>query len=75
MTAPKSMLTAPLAIAGLQTLSADHTRLQQGIVGMPDSHTLIRRLVHIENLPVLLQRRGLHAPNATPNSLPICIVE
>ena len=34
---------------------------------MPDSHTLIRRLVHIENLPVLLQRRGLHAPTATPD--------
>lgn len=33
---------------------------------MPSSHTLIHRLIHIENLSVLLQRRGLHAPTATP---------
>ncbi len=29
--------------------------------------TLIVRLVHIDNLPLLLQREGLHAPNSAPD--------
>lgn len=29
--------------------------------------TPIYRLVHVDNLPVLLRRGGLHAPNHTPN--------
>lgn len=49
---------AELAAAGGQS--------QEGCCLMPASHTLIHRLVHIENLSVLLQRRGLHAPTATP---------
>jgi hypothetical protein len=28
---------------------------------------LLYRIVHIENLPTLLRRGGLHAPNSTPN--------
>lgn len=29
--------------------------------------TLIYRIVHVDNLPVILQRGGLHAPNHVPN--------
>ncbi len=29
--------------------------------------TLIVRLIHIDNLPLILKRGGLHAPNHTPN--------
>lgn len=29
--------------------------------------TLIYRIVHVDNLPVILQRGGLHAPNYIPN--------
>lgn len=29
--------------------------------------TRIVRLIHIDNLPILLQRGGLHAPNSAPN--------
>lgn len=29
--------------------------------------TLIMRLTHVDNLPILLQRGGLHAPNSAPN--------
>lgn len=33
---------------------------------IPDP-TPIHRLVHVDNLPILLQRQALHAPNHTPN--------
>jgi hypothetical protein len=33
----------------------------------PPQPTRIVRLIHITNLPLLLQRGGLHAPNHTPN--------
>lgn len=32
----------------------------------PPEPTLVYRLVHVDNLPVLLTRRALHAPNHTP---------
>jgi hypothetical protein len=35
-------------------------------MAIPDP-TLILRLTHIDNLPILLQRGGLHAPNSVPN--------
>jgi len=34
---------------------------------MPPQPTPIYRLLHIDNLPIVLQRGGLHAPNFTPN--------
>jgi len=33
----------------------------------PPEPTLLYRLVHVNNLPTLLARRALHAPNSTPN--------
>jgi hypothetical protein len=33
---------------------------------MPEP-TPIYRIVHIDNLPILLERKGLHAPNSQPN--------
>jgi len=35
--------------------------------GVPSGPITIYRLVHIENLPTLLTRGALHAPNCTPN--------
>lgn len=35
-------------------------------MAIPDP-TLILRLTHIDNLPILLQRGGLHAPNTAPS--------
>ena len=34
---------------------------------VPPIPTPIYRLVHVDNLDVLLRRGGLHAPNHTPN--------
>ena len=36
-------------------------------VDVPPGPTTVYRLVHVENLPTLLTRGALHAPNCTPN--------
>ena len=33
----------------------------------PPKPTMLYRLVHVDNVPTLLARRALHAPNSTPN--------